>query len=224
VFPAVEYGYPEQSIFVATTTPQGRLDSPMTRVAEVLLERAGVPWRSASYPASRLFANLQSGVTAFSILVRGAQLDTCCLVSRQPIFSTYLNVYSIDDKPGIQSRDQLLGRRVITIRGYTYGTLLKFLNDPANRIVNEVAGTHRAGFDMLAAQRGDYLIDYAPAASAILAESPLGNLRIQSLERLDIYLAVSRAYPEAERLLARLEEIAAKIDIPAMLPGLGGTR
>jgi len=217
VLPEIEYGYPDQSIFVATVNAKGQPDSPMTRVAEALLTRANLPWRATPYPAPRLFKNLQDGSTAFSILVRAPQLEQCCLFSKTPIYGTELNVYYQGDKPPIRSRNDLPGKRVITIRGYSYGGLLKFIEDPANRIDNEAAPTHKAGFEMLAAGRGDYLIDYASAAREILAEAPLRHLNHQTLDRLDIYLVLSRQYPDAENLMARLEAIARTLKIEFIL-------
>ena len=72
--PEIEYGYPEQSIFVATVNAKGQPESPMNRLVEVLMERAGMRWRATPYPASRLFSNLQEGTTNFSILVRRSSL------------------------------------------------------------------------------------------------------------------------------------------------------
>ena len=221
-FPEIEYGYPDQSIFVATVNDKGQPDSPMTRLAGVLLERAGIPWRAAPYPASRLFSNLQNGTTSFSILVRGSSLEACCLFSRQPVYRTELKVYYLGDKPSVKSKNDLAGKRIITIRGYSYAGLLKFIGDPANRIVNEVAGTHKAAFEMLAAQRADYVVDYASAAGDILAESPQEDLRSNPIDRLDIYLVLSKSYPDAEKLMVRLEEIAKTLNVPEILKGRGG--
>lgn len=221
-FPEIEYGYPDQSIFVATVNDKGQPDSPMTRLAAVLMERVGIPWHASPYPASRLFGNLQNGTTSFSILVRGSSLEACCLFSRQPVYSTELRVYHLGNKPPVKSKDDLVGKRIITIRGYSYAGFLKFIGDPANRIVNEVAGTHKAAFEMLAAQRADYVVDYASAAGDILAESPLEDLRSNPIDRLDIYLVLSKSYPDAEKLMGRLEEIVRTLNVPEILKGRGG--
>lgn len=217
--PDIEYGYPDQSIFVATVNARGQPDSPMTRVAEALLTRVNLPWQAVPYPAPRLFKNLQDGTTSFSILVRAPQLEQCCLFSKTPIYGTELNIYSVGDKPPVRTRDDLPGKRVVTIRGYSYGGLLKFIDDPANRIGNEVAPTHKAAFEMLAAGRGDYLIDYASAAREILADMPIRHLNHQTLDRLDIYLVLSRQYPDAEHLMARLEAIVRTLKVEDILFG-----
>jgi len=217
--PVIEYGYPDQSIFVAAINAKGQPESPMNHLAEALMTRAGLPWRAAAYPTPRLFRNLQDGSTQFSILVRSTSLESCCLFSRQPVYRTELNVYYLGDKPPIRSKEDLVGKNVITIRGYSYAGLLKFIADPANHIANEAAATHKAGFDMLAARRADYLIDYASAAGDILAENPVANLKSNAIDRLEIFLVLTKAYPDAARLMERLEAIAGTLNVGEILQG-----
>ena len=209
----IEYGYPEQSIFAASINAKGQPDSPMNRLAEVLMERAGIPMRAVAYPATRMFNNLQNGTTSFSILVKATALEGCCLLSRQPVYSTELNVYFIGDKPPVKSKEDLIGKSVITIRGYSYAGLLKYISDPANKVTNETAGTHRAAFEMLRAGRADYVIDYASAAGDILAESPIDRLRTNPIDKLDIHLVLAKTYPGAEKLMVRLEEIVKTLNV-----------
>lgn len=215
----IEYGYPEQSIFLVGRDAQGRVDSPMLHLARALLDRAGVRWRAASYPAARLYRNLQDGTTNFAILVRSPAVDACCLVGRIPVFRTVLGVYYLGEHPPVKRREDLAGRSVITVAGYNYAGLLAFVNDPANRIRNEAAPGHRAAFDLLAARRADYLLDYASAASDLLAAAPIDGLRMDPLERVEIFLVLSRSYPDAEAFLARLEAIVRTLRIEEVLKG-----
>lgn len=215
--PEIEYGYPDQSIFVSRVNEKGQSDSPMTRLAAVLMERAGIPWHAVPYPASRLFANLQSGATNFSILVRGSNLEGCCLFSRKPVYGTELKAYFVGESTPVKTKADLLGKHVITIRGYSYAGLLKFISDPSNKIVNEVAKTHKAAFEMLAAQRADYVLDYASAAGDILAETPISGLRSVPIDRLEIYLVLSKSYPGAETLMGRLEDIVRTLNVQEIL-------
>lgn len=215
----IEYGYPDQSIFVATINDKGQPDTPMTFLAEAVLTRAGLPWHAMPYPARRLFDNLKSGETNFSILVRASSLVDTCIFSKKPVYSTDLNVYSIGDKPPVTSKEDLAGKQIITIRGYSYGGLLKFISDPANKVTNEVASTHKAAFRMLENRRADYLVDYASAANDILAESPVAGIKANSLSRLDIFLVLSKSYPDAENLMTRLEKIVDTLDVNAVLKG-----
>ncbi len=213
----IEYGYPDQSIFVATINDKGQPDSPMTLVAKALMTKAGLSWHAMPYPAKRLFDNLKNGTTNFSILVRASSLKDSCLFSRKPIYSTSLNIYYIGDKPPVQSKEDLIGKTVISIRGYSYGGFLKFISDPVNKVVNEVASTHKAAFEMLRDNRADYLIDYASAAGDILSDRPIKGLHSIELSQLDIFLVVSKSHPDAKNLMTRLEEIAGTLNINEIL-------
>ena len=150
-------------------------------------------------------------------MVRASSLKNSCIFSKAPIYSTDLNVYHVGDKPRIKSREDLIGKSVITIRGYSYGGLLKFISNPDNKIVNEVTSTHKAAFKMLEDDRSDYLIDYASAAGDILSERPIKGLNSDKLSQLDIFLVVSKSYPDAEKLMARLEKIAGTLNISEIL-------
>lgn len=217
----IEYGYPDQSIFVATVNSKGQPDSPMTLVAEALMTRAGLPWHATSYPAKRLFDNLKKGTTQFSILVRASSLLDSCLFSQKPVYSTNLNIYHIGNKSRITAKEHLTGKHIITIRGYSYAGLLTFISDPAHDIKNEVAGTHRSAFKMLRHNRADYLLDYASAAEDILSQRPITDIQSSSLARLDIFLVLSKSYPNAGPLMEKLEKIAETLNVEAILKQKG---
>lgn len=217
--PKIEYGYPDQSIFVASVNAQNRPESPMIRLAGVLMEKAGLDWYSVAYPARRLFWNLKNGTTDFSILVKASTLQGHCIFSRAPVYSTTLRVYFIGDKPPVLDGKDLAGKKILTILGYSYGGLLKYISDPANQIVNLVAPTHQSAFSMLERKRADYVLDYESAAGDILAEHPIKDIRSHPISQLDIYLVLSKAYPDAENLMRRLENIVESLDVRGILKG-----
>ncbi len=108
----IEYGYPDQSIFVASIDNEGQLTSPMISLVEALMERADLSWHATAYPAKRLFYNLHSGITNFSILVKAPSLEDCCVFSREPIYTASLNLYFLSDKPPIASKEEMVGKKL----------------------------------------------------------------------------------------------------------------
>ena len=209
----IQYGYPNQSIFVATINGKEQPTTPMLFVADELFKRANLTWRATAYPAKRLFNNLKTGETNFSILVRASSLIESCLFSQNPIYSTNLNIYYIGDKPPINSIEDIRGTRLATIRGYSYGKLRKFIEDPKNNIKNEVTNTHSSAFRMLELGRVDYVLDYASAAKDIISENSISNLQSKTINKLNIYLVLSKSYPNADELMGKLETIVESIDI-----------
>lgn len=215
----IEYAYPSQSVWTARLDSRGEPDNPLLRLADVLFRKAGIPWHGAGYPATRMFENLRNGTSEFSMLVRASALQECCLVGRKPVTSTELRVYSHADAPPVRSKEDLVGRSVITIQGYSYGGLLAFIADRKNNIGNNVAATHDAAFAMLERKRADYLIDYTGPSTEILALRPIKNLRHDVLDRLDVYLVLSKKRPDAEKLMNRLEAIVESLDTEEILWG-----
>lgn len=207
----LKYGYPEQPPR-AFTNSQGEPDGYYPRLLKILLGRADMQWQGASYPAKRLMINLDSGETNFSILVKNPVLEKCCLYGSKPVWFDELRAYYVGNKPALRKREDLVGKRIITLAGFAYGGLITFIEDPANRIENNPAQSHQAAFEMLDAGRADYLLDYAePAASEGLAKHPVANLRSEVLDTVHMYFVLSRSYPNARAVLDRLDTLYQKM-------------
>lgn len=219
--PEIEYAYPDQSVWTTRLDARGEPDNPLLRVAAVLFARAELPWHSKGYPASRMFEYLRDGKSQFSMLVKAPSLQDCCLWSREPIARTELRVYRSADQAPIQRMEDLAGKNVIVIRGYSYAGVAGFLKDPKNNVALTVAVTHGGAFAMLDRDRADYVLDYAGPASEVLAAQPIADIAYDTLSRLDVHLVLSKTYPDAPRVMATLESIAATLDTAAIMQGAG---
>ncbi|CAA7618139.1 ABC-type amino acid transport/signal transduction system protein [Candidatus Terasakiella magnetica] len=211
MLPMIEYGYPEQPPR-AYTNANGEPDGHYPRLLNVLFSKVGMSWRGSSLPAPRLMHSLQSGETNFSILVPNPLLDQCCIYSRRNVWYDELRVYSIGDKPLIRTKEDLAGKSIITLSGFSYGGLATILADPKNAITNNVAHTHEAAFAMLEAGRADYLLNYAEVADAhVLSRRSIPELRQSVLDTVRMYFVISRSYPDAQKVLDRLEAVHGEI-------------
>lgn len=217
--PEIEYAYPDQSVWTAELDAEGNPANPLLRVAKVLFAEAGIPWRGAAYPAQRMFNQLKSGASHFSMLVPAPALKECCLTGRQPVAQTQVKVFWIGGVPPIQRKEDLAGKSVIVIRGYSYGELAAFLGDATNAIHRNTVDTHRSAFAMLQHGRADYLLDYAGPAAEMLAAQPIPDIRSAALADINVYLVLNRTYPDAEQVMARLEAIAARLDTHRIMRG-----
>jgi ABC-type amino acid transport substrate-binding protein len=221
--PGVVFGFPEFSP-LSFANARGEPDGYLVRLSDAMFTRAGLHARAVIYPAPRLFENLANGSIDFSMVVHNPVLDACCLYSNKAVVREELRVYHAAGKPPINSKDELSGKKIITIQGFSYAGLITFINDKKNRITNEVAPTHAAAFAMLDAGRADYVLDYAGPAASGLASHPLPGLRFETIDHLDIYLVLSKAYPDAERVLERLTTIAKDLQQdPGLRPPPGTT-
>ncbi|MGO1502628.1 MAG: substrate-binding periplasmic protein, partial [Marinobacter sp.] len=72
--------------------------------------------------------------------------------------------------------DQLQGKIVIVIGGYTYGGLLSWM-EASSQIRITQAPNNRAALEMLKLKRGDYLLDYREPVEMILNETADSMIR-----------------------------------------------
>jgi len=215
--PEMEFGFVEQPPRTFTNA-QGQADGQLIRLLQTVMPKAGLQWRAASYPANRLFSNMKEGSTHLSILVRVPTLEECCIYSKLALGGDELRAYAIGDKPPIKSKEDLIGKNIIVLRGYSYSGLINFINDPKNRISTEVAATHEPAFEMLAAGRADYVLNYGEASEKALAAKPaIANLRYDVVEKVYRYLVIAKSYPDAEATLGRIEAAMKTVNIDEFL-------
>lgn len=206
----IVFGFPEFPP-LSFANDRGEADGYLVHLTQAMFQRAGLRTRSSIFPAQRLFENLANGSIDFSMVVRNPVLDRCCLYSKKVVFREELRVYHAAGKPPVISKKALAGKHIITIQGFSYAGLIKFIQDSNNHIVSEIAPTHAAAFTMLDAGRADYVLDYAgPAANGLLLY-PMRNLQSEVIDHLDIYLVLSRKFPNAEQLLPRLSAIVTEL-------------
>ncbi|MGZ3238066.1 MAG: substrate-binding periplasmic protein [Burkholderiaceae bacterium] len=201
--PALAIGFPEFPP-LSFTNMHGDPDGYLVHLSTALFARSGISAHVRIYPAPRLFDNLANGSLDFSMVVHNHVLDACCLFSKQAVMREDLRVYHVAGKPPIHDKNELIGKRIIRLQGYSYAGLINFIKDPKNRITSEVAPTHEAAFTMLDVGRADYVLDYAGPATSGLAAHPVKDLRFEAIDHLDIYLVLAKSYPDAEHVLARL--------------------
>lgn len=209
--PEIEYGYPEQPPH-AYTNAQGQAVGSYPRLLNMLFKQAGIAWHGASYPDRRLMANLDNGTTSFSIQAKNPQLANCCLYGKTPVWYDELRVYHRAATPTILRKEDLIGKRVAVLAGFSYGGLIDFIDDPQHRIDKQLANSHVAAFEMLDSGRADYLLDYAdPANSEGLAKHPIADLRSLKIDTVYMYFVINKNYPDAAYLLNRLEALYLKM-------------
>ena len=211
------YGYPDVSVWTTRRNADGQLKNPLLNLADTLFDQAGISFKAKPYPAKRLFSYLKEGVIPFSMLVRASSLEACCLFSSQPVTSTELRIYRRSKSAAINVKEDLAGKRVIMIRGYSYGSLGKYLRAKENQVQIVDAAGHEAAFQLLERNRGDYVIDYQGPAEEMLFDNPIADIAYASFKRLDVYLVLSRDFPDASRLMEHLEARVAEIDVPSLL-------
>lgn len=184
----------------------GAPSGPVLDLAAALFAEAGLPYQVRSYPAARLYSRLQQGQTTISMAGAGhPEMLAGALQGSEPVFNLALNVYRKPVQPAISTLTDLAGDSVILMGAYSYGALGQQLRAPEARIEIAPANSHSAALQMLLHDRAHYLINYADPMRDLLRSLPANSVASDPLLRMNVYLFVSRAHPQAETLRDRLD-------------------
>jgi polar amino acid transport system substrate-binding protein len=190
----------------------------LLRFADLLFSKAGIPWTATPYPAKRTYLLLRNGAANFSILTNPQnQLKDCCLISTDPITELEVGVYSLGKRPSIKSKEDLIGKSIIAIRGYKYAGIYKFLNAHKSTTRVFYATNRESAFKMLERRRADLFLDYPQGANAFLKDQKDFKTSYNVLLKTGLHLVLHKDYPDAEATLTKLEAIAKKLDTRAIL-------
>jgi polar amino acid transport system substrate-binding protein len=175
-------------------------------VLERVLKQGGISYTMKGFPQKRLFSNLATGETDIYMGIKGVpDYEGKVLFSTFPVAGLDLRVYFRKVTPAVQNIEQLKGARVIVIMGYGYGGLIKYLENPANKIAVDPSHTHTLAFRKLKAGRADYLLDYQLPASIAIEEAGVKDVRSHSISKVDSFFIVSRKTPGADELMKPME-------------------
>lgn len=185
----------------------GRVEGGLfVEMLDKIFARAGIEHSFAGYPPKRLYLNVGKGTTPVWMGTIGvAEYDGKTFVSPEKIAEINLQVFAINPlAPLPQKIGDLNGKSVITIFGYNYGGVIKYLEDPANRISLEPAKTHESAFMMLQLSRADFVLDYAEPASEALSKLRIEGLKHSPITVLPIYIHVSKTLPDGQKIMDKL--------------------
>lgn len=166
----------------------------------------GVAFSYESAPARRLFQGLADGdYQVFTGIKTAEVLKGTTVASESVIARIELRAYSLNEAPSIKTKEDLAGKSVIVLTGYSYGGWRPYLEDPANKVQLVEARTAEQALAMLKSGRAPVLLQYAEPMAKALAAQPSPELKYSDVNALDIHLVISKKVAEPEKLLARLE-------------------
>lgn len=206
--PVVTVGYYDfpPSIY---TTDDGRAQGPLFDLLTRMLQRAGYTPAFRAMPIARLYNELREGrVDLWAGAPNKQELKGRVLESDRPLAEVRLNLYYRPDTPTPKLPDDLAGKVMIMLSGYSYWPYTSdLLLDPA-RDITQLRTHHRSSaLELLRRKRGDYLLDYQLPIEQMLKQAGLPSLPYVSVESLPIRLIVSRKSDNAQQLLQRLDEV-----------------
>lgn len=168
--------------------------------------RAGIEHVFVGYPPKRLYSNLGKGITQVWMGTLGVEeYEGKVIVSPKKLADINLHVFAIDPvQPLPKSIIELKEKSVITIFGYNYGGVIKFLEDPLNSIALEPAKSHESAFMMLKLGRAGFVLDYVEPASEALSKLNIEGLKHAPIKVLPLYILISKTVPDAQKIMDKL--------------------
>lgn len=174
---------------------------------KAVFEKCNMSYTIKGYPAKRAYVNLAEGKSNIFLGVKGVpELEGNVLYGNEKITKIDLRVYTRKETPLLKTKEELKGKKILTIRGYSYGGFIKYLEDPANNIELDVTDGHELAFKKLQGKRADYLLDYSAPAETTLKSVIIPGIQNHSISVLDIFIILSKKTPDAENVLKTLEQ------------------
>ncbi|WP_435607337.1 substrate-binding periplasmic protein [Pseudomonas knackmussii] len=172
-----------------------------------LLRQAGYRAELHSLPSARLYQSLQDGsIQVWAGAPGKPELADSTLECAHTLGHVELNLYRLATRPAPRLPQDLVGKRIILISGYSYWRpATELLDDPALKLEVHRTSTHAAALQMLLRDRGDYLLDYQAPVEQARRDAGMPPLAATALFRLPLKLILSRRTPDAEQLRQRLD-------------------
>ena len=169
-------------------------------------------WRP--YPTKRVYQNLIDG----NIDIYLGPLKPAFEGFKESVLHRDFSPVSIElrsfyfgDKPEITKKEDLSGKDVLIIRGYTYGGLVNFILDPKNNVKYREINSFDQAMQILKKGRADYHLDYRKTGEIYLKNNPEPDLKNSTLFSVDLYFMVSKHTPDAEKILESVENAFRKV-------------
>ncbi|MDX1589763.1 MAG: transporter substrate-binding domain-containing protein [Oleiphilaceae bacterium] len=198
---------------------EGNAAGPWVEFSEKLAEQAGYQLEWIELPISRVYRQLISGeVDLWPGLAGIPELDGAVLETDLTPLSLTLAAYHKSDQPEISGIEELRGKDLILISGFTY---LGFLDDILASENTTVARSpnHGSALRMLSLGRGQYMINYDEPVKELLADNPMEDLRQSLLVRVRGAFVISKQMPGAETLKRDFEEAFRVLDLETLSSG-----
>ena len=200
---------------------EGHSRGHLVELARHVFNEMGQPVEFVQHPAARLYRQLESGETEFTLGVAQLHtLDDVTVASSRPAATLTLAVYRRAATDPIESLEALTDQPVILIQGYSYGKAGRFLERHADQMMITRARTHESALRMVQYGRADYLLNYQTAADSAIQKHGLAGLERDIIGEVDIHLYVSSSLDGAASLAERWDEQLRELKEQDALPSI----
>lgn len=201
------------------TTETGEPAGILIDLAKKVYPEAGLDFTATSYPVRRLANYIGSGdLDIWMGLKTLPEFEGKTYIGKAEIAELVLLSYSRGSKPPILKKEDLSGKSVIIMRGYSYGGWINYIEDPANKVNFINANKHEAAFKMLLAGRADYLLDYKDPSEKALETVKIHDLSFNQISSFPCYFVVSQKLKDGQKIVDRLDKAYEKLKKSGIVP------
>ncbi len=186
------------------TTEIGEAKGELINLAQKLFSKLGVVMRPYSRPAKRLLIDYKNG--SFNVWIGMTslpELNEIAHISPLTVSELIFCSYAMSEENAISSLEQLKGKRVALIRGYSYGEWGDKIRDSSSQINYTEISSHETALKFLNAGRADVLLAYRGPVSGI-STSAVPFIETE-INRYPLHISVSKRTPMSREILAKLE-------------------
>lgn len=200
----VKVGYVEFPPY--SYTENGKPAGSLIDILQKVAADQGVDYALEAVPARRLMAALPQGEFDLFLGVKTArEFEGTTLASANPIDTVEMNAYALNEPPPVKVKEDLTGKAVIALTGFSLGGWRAWMEDPANKVTLMDARTTEQALALLEAGRAPIFIQWSKPVQTALEAKPMPALKTTAISSTPVYFVVSKKAPNADALLAKLE-------------------
>lgn len=190
------------------TDAHGMARGELAELTRRVARQAGYGVRFRGLPGARLYAALENGSIDLWPGAQGKpELATHTLEGRHTLSQINLNLYRLAGTPAPRLPDDLAGKSLILIGGYSYWPKVNaLLDDPGLDLRLLRTSNHLSALEMLQRNRGDYLLDYQIPVEQARQRLRMEALPYQRLAQVPIHFIVSRHARDAATIVTALDD------------------
>lgn len=163
-----------------------------------------IPYIPLEFPNARAIYNLNEQKVNFAIGVKSlVKKPEDFIISSFPVAIMQLNLLWLKTSEDVSSVDDLQGKRLVLLKGYTYGGLRSQLETIASSYIE--VETHERAIGALRLNRGKYALTYKAASTYSIPKSEQLGYESLVVADFDVYFILSASVLEATQVMRRLE-------------------
>lgn len=189
-------------------TSDGKFHGLAFEVIHATLEKMGVPYKTTMTPMKRIVSGLKTGTTQVTVLLKSPSLQPFSWAIEPSFSQLRIVVFYQGGKRGINKKEDLEGKSLIMLRGWTYLNLQAYYEALAKqgKIKLQYADSHEIAFKMLKKGRADYLLEYWDPSQETLKKLEIPQLHHTILQEVKVHALVSKKQPHAQAFKKKFEK------------------